>query len=155
MREGHERLPEMFRHILIPIDGSALSEAAVRNGVHFAREIGARVTAFHVMPRRRRLETAVESSTGAERGVSGEAAFENEAFLHYARKTANAAGVEFDAAAAVGDDPFREIIKAAEDRGCDLILMGSHGRRGFEAMLLGSETQKVLTHSRIPVLVYR
>jgi nucleotide-binding universal stress UspA family protein len=123
--------------------------------VRLAREIGARVTAFHVMPKRGRFEAAAESAEGAERDASGEAALEDEAFLLYARKTANAAGVDFDAASAIGDDPFREIIKAAEQRGCDLILMGSHGRRGLAAMLLGSETQKVLTHSRIPVLVYR
>jgi nucleotide-binding universal stress UspA family protein len=143
----------MFTHILIPIDGSTLSEAAVRNGVRFAKEIGARVTAFHVVPRR-----GIGSMIELERedGEAPEsAAARNEAVLDYARKTANAAGVDCDVASAAGDDPFREIIRAAEERACDLILMGSHGRRGLEAMLLGSETQKVLTHSRIPVLVYR
>jgi nucleotide-binding universal stress UspA family protein len=68
---------------------------------------------------------------------------------------AGAAGVPCDVASATSDDPYEEILRAAGDKGCDLIVMASHGRRGVKALLLGSETQKVLTHGTVPVLVYR
>ena len=75
--------------------------------------------------------------------------------LEQVRMAADAAGVPCDAVREIHDQPYRAIIDAAHARGCDLIVMASHGRRGFSALLLGSETSKVLTHSTIPVLVYR
>jgi len=68
---------------------------------------------------------------------------------------ADAAGVQIETVQDVGDQPFRAIIDSAKAHGCDLIVMASHGRRGVSALLLGSETVKVLTHSTVPVLVYR
>jgi nucleotide-binding universal stress UspA family protein len=75
--------------------------------------------------------------------------------LEFVRKVAAASVVKSDTAQIASDQPFKEVIRAAEKKGCDLILMASHGRRGLEGFLPGSETQKVLTHSTVPVLVYR
>jgi nucleotide-binding universal stress UspA family protein len=75
--------------------------------------------------------------------------------LSYVSRAAKAAGVDCDVVSSTGSDPFKEIIKVASARKCDLVVMGSHGRRGIEAVLMGSETHKLLTHSRVPVLVYR
>ena len=78
-----------------------------------------------------------------------------EANLVLLKRLADEEGVPCDTEVAVSDHPYEEIIRVAQDRGCDLIMMASHGRHGAQAVLLGSETQKVLTHTRIPVLVYR
>ena len=75
--------------------------------------------------------------------------------LAQAAQAAQAAGVACDTASAISDHPFEAIVKVAVEKGCDLIVMASHGRKGLRGFLLGSETQKVLTHSTIPVLVYR
>jgi nucleotide-binding universal stress UspA family protein len=145
----------MFRHILMPVDSSTLSEKTVRTGVRFASEIGARITAFHMTPTLQTLPPVVGAFEATRDEYLEGIAARTHALLQYVRKTANAAGVECDVTSATGSDPSKEIIRAAESKGCDLILMGSHGRRGVEGMLLGSETHKVLTHSTIPVLVYR
>jgi nucleotide-binding universal stress UspA family protein len=84
-----------------------------------------------------------------------EAAAKTKNYLDFVKKVAAGSDVKCDTAQVISDQPFEEIIKAAEKKGCDLILMASHGRRGIEGLLLGSETQKVLTHSSVPVLVYR
>lgn len=145
----------MFTNILLPIDGSEISEKAVRSGVKFAKAIGARVTAFHVIPEFHTSDYAMElfENSRGESVKRGKA--RATALLRFVQKTANAAGVDCDFFSANGDDPSKEIIKAAERVGCDLIIMASHGRRGVEGLLLGSQTQKVLTHSHIPVLVFR
>lgn len=145
----------MFKHILIPTDGSKLSEEAVKQGVRFAHSIGARITCFHAVPRFSTSEVMMELLE-TTRGDYAKAvlAYASEHLRHLS-KIAQAAGVPCDVAHTTSDDPAGEIIKAAEAKGCDLILMASHGRRGIHGLLLGSETQKVLTHSRIPVMVYR
>jgi nucleotide-binding universal stress UspA family protein len=145
----------MFKHVLLPTDGSELSEMAIRQGVRFAKECGARITgicvtpAFHVLA----VDATMLQDTEAEYLAAGRA----QARKHLAmlEKTAAEEGVACDAVVEVSDHPYEAIIRAAESKGCDLILMASHGRRGVKALLLGSETQKVLTHSRTPVLVYR
>lgn len=145
----------MFTNILIPIDGSELSERAVRSGVQFAKSIGARITAFHATPKVQALSYSAKTF-GDEREESVTlASTRADSLLRFVRKAASAAGVPCDVASASSDAPYEEIIKAAEGAGCDLILMASHGRRGIERVLLGSQTDKVLTHSHIPVLVYR
>ncbi len=147
----------MFKHILVPTDGTALSTDTVRKAVDFARETGAKLTFFYAKPDYPVAfygEGALIDPTTPEK-FAEMAEKQAQEILDSARQLAVAAGVSSAAADATSDVPYEAIIKAATDSGCDLIFMASHGRRGLSGMLLGSETQKVLTHSRIPVLVYR
>ena len=145
----------MFRHILLPTDGSPLSEAAMRKGIQFAKTINARVTVFRVVPALRYV--GCEADIGAEFKKQAEAAVQAEVNknLLAIEKAAKEAGVPCEIAQEKNVQPYEAIIEAARKKECDLIIMASHGRRGVGALLLGSETQKVLTHSKIPVLVYR
>jgi nucleotide-binding universal stress UspA family protein len=145
----------MFKHILVPTDGSKLSEKAIKHAIQFAKQAKARVTALHVIQKFRPFTTQVEMHEMMAKDHEKSGVEHANQYLRYAQRIANNAGVECDSARASSDHPYKEIIRAAEEKGCDLILMASHGRRGIEGFLLGSETQKVLTHSRIPVLVYR
>lgn len=147
----------MFKHILVPTDGSELSLQAVARAVSFAKEAGARVSLFYAQP----LPPPAYEGLGAisssdltqmlHERMDGAA----QDILDTAEKVASDAGVQALRVVLVGKHPYELIIQAAEIQGCDLIFMASHGRSGVEALLLGSETNKVLTHSRIPVLVYR
>jgi nucleotide-binding universal stress UspA family protein len=145
----------MFTHVLIPTDGSELSDQAVQNGIGFARDAGARVTfltvvePFHVFT----TDSVQLESTRADYLAHAER--QAAATLARARAGAEAAGVAADTLQVVSDQPYAAIIDAAASRGCDLIAMASHGRRGLAAVVLGSQTLKVLTHSAVPVLVYR
>ena len=145
----------MFRHILLPTDGSPLSEAAMRKGIQFAKTINARVTGFCVAPALPNV--GCEAEIGAEFKKQAEAAVQAEVNknLLAIEKASKEAGVTCETAQEKNDQPYKAIIEAARKKECDLIIMASHGRRGVGALLLGSETQKVLTHSKIPVLVYR
>jgi nucleotide-binding universal stress UspA family protein len=145
----------MFKHILLPSDGSPLSEAAMRKGIQFAKTINARVTGFCVTPKLRYF--SYDSDIGREFEKQAAAAVQAEVAknLLAIKKAAKEAGVACDTAQEKSDEPYEAIIAAAQKRQCDLIIMASHGRRGGEGLLLGSETQKVLTHSKIPVLIYR
>lgn len=145
----------MYAHILLPTDGSELSDKAVRNGLELAHVLGAKVTVltatepfmplafspaelaytaetytYHVNEHAKDLLAAV-AVLAADKGVACETLHVEDAY------------------------PYQAIIETARAKGCDLILMASHGRHGVSAILLGSETQKVLTQSKIPVLVYR
>lgn len=147
----------MFKHILVPTDGSALSDSTVARAVSFAKESGARITFFYSQPDFPMPiygEGALIDPTTPEQFAKS-AASEAEAILSKARGAAEAAGVACDSDTAVNEVPYEAIIDAADRHGCDLIFMASHGRRGIAGLLLGSETQKVLTHSKTPVLVYR
>jgi len=147
----------MFKHILVPTDGSALSESTVASAVSFAKDAGARITFFYAQPDFPMPiygEGALIDPTTPEQ-FSKSAAAEAEAILAKARGAAEAAGVASDSDTTVNEVPYEAIIDAADRHGCDLIFMASHGRRGIAGLLLGSETQKVLTHSKTPVLVYR
>src|SRR5579871_4997290 len=145
----------MFKHILIPTDGSDLSRKAVLYGVQLARESKARVTALTLTePYRAVSMDAVLVSIGEDEYDEGAKRISDKT-LEQVRIAADAAGVPCETIREVHDQPFRAIIDAAHAKGCDLIVMASHGRRGVSALLLGSETAKVLTHSTIPVLVYR
>lgn len=145
----------MFKHILVPTDGSKLSERALKQAVRLAKQLGARMTAFHVMPKFQPSTYQMELLQMTV-GEYDQARLEHASqFLRFAERVAAAAGVECEGRHVVSDYPYKEIVKAAQKYGCDLILMASHGRRGIEGFLLGSETQKVLTHSHVPVLVYR
>ena len=147
----------MFTHILVPTDGSELSLHAVRKAVDFSKETGAKVTFFFAKPDYPVAfygEGALIDPTTPER-FAEMAGHQADDILGQCLAIAREAGVTCDSAASTSDVPFRAIIDAATQAGCDLIFMASHGRRGFSGLLLGSETQKVLTHSQIPVLVYR
>ena len=147
----------MFKHILVPTDGSELSEDTVRRAVSFAKEAGARITAFYAMPE---FPVTYYGEGGLKDSITPEqftALAEREAqeVLDFVANLCQEAGVDFSKLTSTNDAPYEAIIEAATQSDCDLSFMSSHGRRGFSALLLGSETNKVLTHSKIPVLVYR
>ncbi|HWV17766.1 MAG TPA: universal stress protein [Rhodocyclaceae bacterium] len=147
----------MFKHLLVPTDGSALSQETVLSAVQFAAETGARITFLYVRPDYPVSyfgEGALVDPTTPESfaDMTGKVADE---ILERSAATAKAQGVPSAGRSLVNDLPYEGIIETATTEGCDLIFMASHGRRGLVGLLLGSETQKVLTHSTIPVLVYR
>ena len=145
----------MFKHLLLAVDGSAFAESAFDKAIGIASEMNARVTAIRVCPDYHLLAYHTEMLTDT-RDQYREAAQENATrYLTELTRKAAIVGVNCLPVYAVSDHPYEAIIKAAEDRECDLIVMASHGRRGVQGVLIGSETQKVLTHSKIPVLVYR
>jgi nucleotide-binding universal stress UspA family protein len=145
----------MYKHLLLPTDGSPLSEIAIRHTMQFAKSINAKVTGFYVIPEYHALSFQTEMLEDTEESFAKHGQAHAEHFLAVIEKAASDAGVLCDTAYATSDHPYEEIIKAATDNGCDLITMASHGRKGMQGLLLGSEAQKVLTHSKIPVLVYR
>jgi nucleotide-binding universal stress UspA family protein len=143
-----------MRKILVPTDGSELSVKAIRGAVDLAKKLGAKIVGM----------TAIEPysySTMSEYRPESFEAFETrtEAIakerLKQVESIAKAAEVDFETSVTKSFSPYEAIIEAAAENGCDAIVMASHGRRGLNAILLGSETQKVLTHSNIPVMVYR
>jgi nucleotide-binding universal stress UspA family protein len=148
----------MFKHLLIPTDGSELSKKAMRAAIAFARETGARVTGYYA------LETRPAQVFGeGYRFPDAKMADEHERVLREAGvqhlkaigKAANDAGVAFDSIVSEAVSPHEGIVNAARERDCDVIFMASHGRKGLARVALGSVTNDVLTHSTIPVLVYR
>ena len=147
----------MFKHILIPTDGSRVAAKAIKAGVAMAKEMGARVTGYcahepvpphvygegYVADKQLAMELDRRSREHAQRCVDQVAA------------VAKAQGVPFAPLVTKSAVPSRGIIEAAQQRKCDVIFMASHGYRGLTGLLLGSVTQEVLTHSKIPVLVFR
>ncbi|MGA9334359.1 MAG: universal stress protein [Rudaea sp.] len=145
----------MFKHILLPTDGSKLSENSVRRGMQLAKALDAKVTVMHVIAKFDEETNEIEMLESSHHAYAAESVERAKCYLNFARKVALGARVQCETVQVVGDQPSKEIIQMADAKGCDLIQMASHGRRGIEGLLLGSETQKVLTHSKIPVLVYR
>jgi len=145
----------MFKHVLLPTDGSPLSDVAIRMGIQLARTISAKVTGFHVMSEFHVVTYKTEMLADTRKKFARDSRAHAAQLLGAIEKAAEAAGVACDTATTTNDHPYEAIIKAAKRRKCDLIVMASHGRKGVRAVLLGSETQKVLTHSDIPVLVCR
>lgn len=147
----------MFKHLLVPTDGSDLSTRTVTRAIAFAKDAGARITFFYAKPDYPVSfygEGALVDPTTPEKFAE---LTEKQAqdILAAALAQASEAGVESSGASATSDIPYDAIIEAANGNACDLIFMASHGRRGISGLLLGSETHKVLTHSSIPVLVFR
>ena len=147
----------MYKHILVPTDGSKLSNAAAEAAVRLARALGARVTGFFAAPPATPIVfkgivpvgyQAPEEHAKGIRKAAGQ-------YLGFIRKTASAAGVACEVVSLTSDYPADAIVTAARKRRCDLIFIASHGRKGLSALLHGSETHEVLTHSSIPTLVYR
>ena len=147
----------MFKHILVPTDGSPLSIEAVTRAVSFAREAGARITFFCAIQPTPKMYYGMGTLFDTHMPVTFRETMQNTTLdiLDAAEKIALEAGVECSKAMLVSEEPYEAIIEAANRNACDLIFMASHGRRGITGLLLGSETQKVLTHSTIPVLVHR
>ncbi len=145
----------MYKHVLIPTDGSELSEHAILKGVALAKSMNAQVTGvtisanFHTLA----VEPLMVTDTPVQYKKSCEAIAAK--YLAVIESAAKAAGVRYEGTHVFHDQPYEAIIHTAASKGCDLIVMASHGRRGMKALVLGSETTKVLTHSRIPVLVLR
>ncbi|GLU31656.1 universal stress protein [Trinickia caryophylli] len=144
----------MFKHILVPTDGSELSKKAIDGAIDLARSVGARVTAYACLPQ---YPYSPFSEVVVEAPEDFQARSEREARSHLdeVEQAARLAGVDCSSRTSVHPSPYLGIIEAAEEGGCDVILMASHGRRGLGSLLLGSETQRVLTHTKIPVIVYR
>jgi nucleotide-binding universal stress UspA family protein len=145
----------MFKHILIPTDGSDLSRKAVLYGVRLAKESGAKVTGLTVAEPYRVATMDTILISVDEGDYEEQSRVLSEKAMEQVKMAAQAAGVPCETVREVNDQPYRAIIDAAQALQCDLIVMASHGRRGISALLLGSQTAKVLTHSSIPVLVYR
>ena len=133
----------MFKHILIPTDGSELTSKAILSGIALAKAVGAKVTGITVTVPSQIFADAKPANAVAEK------------YLGQIRDAAAAAGVSCSAIHAQHEQPYQAIIDATKRNGCDLIVMASHGRRGVSALMLGSQTVDVLTHSTVPVLVYR
>jgi len=143
----------MYRHLLVPIDDSTLSVETVRQAVTFAGALGAKVTFFHA-----NADYAATSDGALERVLSPSAfnehvAGEARALLAKAETVARAANVAYASVHVTSDRPYAAILDAAERNGCDLIFMASHGQRGIRGLVLGSQTQRVLQHTTIPVLI--
>ena len=145
----------MYRHILIPTDGSELAEQAVTNGLSLAKSLGAKVTLIIVEE-----PIWLGAPSLAEYGALDELSKYTEQIKNYhasvldrAADAAKQAGVPCETIRVKDAQPYQAIIATAADRGCDLIVMATHGHGGLSAVLLGSVTNKVLTHTKIPVLV--
>ncbi len=147
----------MFKHILIPTDGSPLSKKAIKAGVALARATGARVTGFYSPERYEMLAYGeyfppdlISRKQWEKRSLKTAAQF-----LAAIEKAATAADVRYGGMSLESTAPWEAIVEAAKKKKCDLIFMASHGRTGLSGLLLGSQAAKVLSHSRIPVLVYK
>ena len=147
----------MFKHILIPTDGSEISAKAVKAGIAFAKESGARVIGYHALepiPARLYGEGYVP-----DRQMVAEFERRNRAFgkkqVAAIERAARKAGVRFEPLVETARTPYHGIVEAAKKRDCDLIFMSSHGRGGLMRIALGSVADKVMTLSKVPVMVYR
>jgi nucleotide-binding universal stress UspA family protein len=145
----------LFKNILVPTDGSDLAAKAVEQGVLFAKEIGAKITAVTVTEPFQLISVAPSQLEYTPLEYKKHAEAHAEKVLGIVSAAAKSAGVACDTLHVEHELVYQAIIEAATARECDLIVMASHGRRGVSAVVLGSETVKVLTHSKIPVLVYR
>jgi len=148
----------MFKHILLPTDGSALADKAVIKGFGLAKALGARITLLSVVPEFRMAADesfAIPVSAQLKGRYEKEVAARASGLLGKLQQKAAKSGLKADVVTVGGDLPYQQIIAMARKHKCDVIVMASHGRRGLAGLLLGSETVKVLTHSKIPVLVVR
>lgn len=145
----------MFKHILIPTDGSEIAAKAISTGIAFAKECGARVTGYYAIEEMNMHHVGAHMTKELSAELDKRSREVAEAQVAEIEKAAKAAGVPFDAIVGKVVQPFEGIIEAAKKSGADLIMMSSHGRRGLSGLLIGSVTQRVLSHSSIPVMVLR
>jgi len=147
----------MFKHILIPTDGSTVANKAVKAGIELAKQLGAKVTGYYaveaIQPRVYGEGYIIDNKT--IKAFEQHARQVGQKYLDGMAKVAGAAGVKFTGVLTTTETPYDGIIEAARKQKCDAIFMASHGRRGLAGLLMGSVTHKVLTHSKLPVLVYR
>jgi nucleotide-binding universal stress UspA family protein/hemerythrin-like domain-containing protein len=143
----------MYRHLLVPLDDSALTVITVGRAVEFARTLGAKVTFLHARADYGSTSVAALERVLAPQAFNDGVAGESRGILAKAQVAAQAAGVPCDGVVVTSDRPYEAIVDTARVRGCDLIFMASHGRRGLKSLMLGSQTQKVLQNTTIPVLV--
>jgi nucleotide-binding universal stress UspA family protein len=148
----------MYRHILIPTDGSELAHKAVVHGLLLAKAVGARVTTltiessfniYDVPASKENLMSAAFEEHARQAGAQGAL------ILNRVAGKAKTAGVQCEIVQIIQDHPYEAIVATAKEKGCDLIVMASHGRSGIAAIVLGSVTAKVLAHTTTPVLVCR
>jgi len=147
----------MYKNLLVATDGSKLSDKALVHAISLARAVGAKLTAFYAAPDYPMPAYAdgVVYEPVSRREYAKLAAEDAGKILDAAAAKAAAAGVDCKTAFAIASAPWEAILAAAKKHKSDAIVMASHGRRGLSAVLLGSETQKVLTHSKLPVIVVR
>jgi nucleotide-binding universal stress UspA family protein len=147
----------MFKHVLLPTDGSKVARKAIKAGIALAKELGAKVTAYYAID----ALSAYSYAEGYPIGGPVLKEFEKRAreqgakYLAEVEKAARAAGVPCRTLITKPGTAYQGIIAAAKKQRCDVILMASHGRGELATLLLGSITQKVLAHTKLPVLVYR
>ena len=148
----------MYKHILLPTDGSKLASKAIKQGIQLAKSIGAKVMVINVVPE---FQLMMDEGFAPPNAMAIKKRFEDatckrsKTIIDEAKTLAKAAAVECAGVTVSSGVPYEAIIKQALKAKCDLIMMASHGRKGIVSILLGSETAKVLTHSTIPVLVVR
>jgi len=148
----------MYRHILIPTDGSELAHKAIVHGLSLAKAVGAKVTVLTVEPSFNVYDvpaSRVNLMSAAFEEYAKHAREHAASILNGIANDAKTAGVQCETLQVIQDRPYEAIVTTAKEKGCDLIVMASHGRSGIAAIVLGSVTAKVLPHTTIPVLVYR
>lgn len=145
----------MYTHLLLPTDGSPLSSHAIDEGLALAKSLGAKATILTVVEPFHSFNVSSELLAEVRENYEKSSRENAGKVLQAATDRADALGVQAETILAHGEHPDQQIIKAATGAGCDLVVMASHGRRGVNALLMGSVTQKVLTHSSTPVLVIR
>jgi nucleotide-binding universal stress UspA family protein len=143
----------MYKHILIPTDGSELSMRAARNAIDLAKLCNAKVTAIHVIAPYQTIAYMGALLAATEYAYNQEARSQAEQYLGEVRTMAEAADVALECEVITNQQPFEAIVNSVASKQCDLVVMGSNGRRGMTRLLLGSETHKVLLRCDVPVLV--
>jgi len=144
----------MFKHLLVPIDGSPTSELAVSKAIGLAKAFDSKVTAIYVVDPYPFAGVGADFAYGQSQYLNAAKAAATDALAN-ARKQMEASGVQIDAATVESHAVWRGILEAADSGGADLIVMGSHGRSGIEKLMLGSVAQKVVANTRLPVLLVR
>ena len=146
----------MFKHVLISTDGSPASNKAAKAGISLAKALGAKVTAYYAIEP---MQPIYVEDYGLDQkvieGIEDSARQSGQKYVDAIGKMAKSAGVPFASVVTKAITPYEGIIDAAKKRKCDVIFMASHGRHGLSKLIMGSVTQKVLTHSNTPVVVYR
>jgi len=147
----------MFKHILIPTDGSPVANKAVKAGIELAKALGAKVSGYYAVEaiQPRVYGEGYMMNSGTIKALERSAQAVGQKHIDSMAKAAKAAGVGFSGVVAMAETPYEGIIATAKKRKCDAIFMASHGRRGLAGFIMGSVTHRVLTHSKLPVLVYR
>jgi nucleotide-binding universal stress UspA family protein len=153
--KGRDQGDVMYTNILIPTDGSELAGKAVQHGIALAKRIGAKATVLTVLPPFHTFTTDTQMIEDTPVEYKARMQKHAEKTLGAVANAAHAAGVACETIQVEHEHPYQAIIDTADAKGCDLIVMASHGRHGISAIVLGSETVKVLTHCKIPVLVHR